>query len=374
MTDITRSDQSGYTTDTYKGFDETISGANVKAEPLAARTPPADPPQTSHPIGILLKIQRFISEHHRKVSEYAVIATVIIGVVTVTQTNRQLQTNQSNFQTEMEIQTRSTSALLFSDYINKIEPTDLTRDNLDSHRQTIIGAQTEFMLNGVSHDDLRGQILSFLGATQLSSLLSTKMRENGKFQSLISLAGMSFENSKISGRFEGGNFSSVSFRNSTLQDVQALKGTFYYTDLRGSNILGGNFTKAQFNCTSLAAANFKIAVPIFHNTTFRDVDLRDIKISGDIVTESSYPDSNTLLANILSTATLQGVIVSDAVFESLRNLNKKGMLSSSSQLPPDEWFEMARDKETCSGKFADAQAGEPSHTIAANANSFLNSQ
>jgi uncharacterized protein YjbI with pentapeptide repeats len=336
------------TTDTFGQLDDALSGHRGTINPPKPETTKRDP-GAGFLLGLILSLKSFLAQNSSRLTQNIGIFGLIVSLVAIVQTQRQLATSQNNFKTEVEIQTKSTSALLINDYLNELNASNFHNTKMTAAEEEFLGAKTRFLLNGISHSTLRAEVLTFMGSTPLRSFISATPRETPSGQKqlklLVSLAGVSFDGGVISGAFPRGNFSLASLRNAKLDNINISGATLHYTDLREATITGGDYSKTQFVCASLADMVVLQKLPELENTTFRMTDLRGLTFSDHVVSTSSSKSSPELLANILEQAQIDSVLVDTDVYERL-SAEKKTM-ATTSEFTTDHWFNTVLKGKHC---------------------------
>jgi len=339
-------------------FEDILSGSHANHQTPEHTANPAD---TETRIWEWLQVfGNFISKNLKTIT---LATSVVIGLTTIVLSAvlsaREIRTTQQNFKLEMAAQNRSTSALLFNDYLNELRSGN-GGQNISfpstPDAQKFLGAQTQFILNGVNHDDLRAEILTFLGVTNLGELLKPTRQGDGEIRAPLSVANLSFDGGVIRGRFPTGVFSWTSLRKSTLENVDFNSATFQYTDLSNSIISAGDFTDARFVCASLANTTLVRKLPSFHNTTFKNSDLRGLSISDDVLdylvpksASRDHRDTNYKhreLAKQLKGANFKSVLVDPAIVKYLSPAQREEVITNKST-NPELHIEELKDTRYC---------------------------
>lgn len=334
--------------DTFGRLDDTISGKNSYKS-----TNKKDQNQQEESAGFwltaVLQINRFFSLHHSKLTKNIGIFTVVIGLIAVVQTQRQLTASQTNFRTEIDIQTKSNSALLINDYLNELNASNFQDENMSSAEEEFIGAKTQFILNGISHSTLRAEVLTFMGNTKLGSFISASPRKkqsgDNNFEALVSIAGISFNDGIVRGDFPDGIFSHASFQKTKLDSINIKGAALHYTDFREATITGGDLRETHFLCSTLANAQVLQQLPSFSDWNIRMTDLRGLNFSKHVVAKSNKNSSAELLASILNKTDINSVLVDQGVYKLLTP--KKQASTITSTLSAEEWFGNVTENTLC---------------------------
>ena len=350
-----KSKRTNPTKDTFGHLDDTLSGkiSSQTGKPVEQTVgmeyQPTREKRTGFLFNSVLIINGLFARHHTKLTKNIGILGLIVGLITVIQTQRQLTTSQNNFRQEIDIQTKSASALLISDYLNELNTTNFRDSNISLTEEEFIGAKTQFVLNGISHSTLRAEVLTFMGNTELGSFISATQRKKKsgeqQFKALVSLASISFDDGVISGSFKNGIFSLASFQNTKLDHINITGAALHYTDLRRTTITGGDFTSTHFLCSTLANAEVLQSTPIFSNGQIRMTDLRGFSFSDPVVSRSKYESSAMMLASILEESEIESVLVDRDVYNLLSEEKRKSTITT--KMNSDEWFSQVIKNRLC---------------------------
>lgn len=331
-------------------LDRIISGSRTRVDNPAA---PADTDRLDLK-GItpwsLVKIGgNLISQHAKSVT---LVCTVLVSVITIVLSVREVQTSRENFRIEMAAQARSTSALLFNDYLNELRvnyPDAHKGGELDAAAAQFLGAQTQFILNGVSDHKFRAEILTFLGVTRLSAMLKPTLSA-GKIEAPLSLDGMSFDDGTIRGDFQEGLFAWNSFRNVTLDNVAFSKASLQYTDFSGSTISQGSFAGSELRCVSLANVQIVARMPSFKGAKIHHTDLRGLSISKDIIAtdgnSAEESQKERLLAGIFDGAEFNNVLMDAEVALHLNEVQREQVITDNS-MDYEQWIDHIKGTRHC---------------------------
>ncbi len=350
--------------DTFERFDNAISGKDGSGQ-SPARASKNRTSSAGFLLRSILRINRFFSQNHSALTKNISIFGLVIGLITIVQTQRQIATSQNNFKTEVEIQTKSTSALLINDYLNELNASNFQNSDMTPAEEEFLGAKTRFLLNGISHSTLRAEVLTFMGSTPLRSFISATPREMPSGQKqlklLVSLAGVSFDEGVISGAFPNGNFTLASLRKARLDDINIPGATLHYTDLREAVVTGGDYSDTHFVCSTLANAIFLQTLPDFSNVTLRMTDLRGLKFSDHVVSKTKSTTSAALLANILNESNIDSVLVDKEVYEHLSSDQQE--FASISEESHADWISKVISTKHCDSLELAAAEARPHETI-----------
>jgi len=342
--------EAGFAADDLGRLDSIISGSRAKAETVSDPVSAARPEAGGLTLWSLLQIGGiFVSRHSKSVT---LVCTVLVSVITIILSVREVKTSRENFRIEMAAQARSTSALLFNDYVNELRfnyPGAHKGVELDAEAARFLGAQTQFILNGVSDHKFRAEILTFLGVTNLSAMLKPRLSA-GKIEAPLSIDGMSFDGGKIRGNFPEGLFAWNSFKNVTLDNVDFSDATLQYADFRGARISQGNFIGSTFRCVSLANAQIIARPPNFKGSTFHNADFRGLSISSDIVgTDGEFTGENRkqrLLAQMFDGAEFNNVLMDADVALHLAEVHK-GQVVTDISMDNEQWINEMKNTDHC---------------------------
>ena len=331
-------------------LDSVISGSNVKADNPAAPTGTGRSDSIGFTPWSLLQIGgNLVSKHSKSVT---LVCTVLVSVITIVLSVREVQTSRENFRIEMAAQARSTSALLFNDYLNELRvnyPDAHKGGELDAAAAQFLGAQTQFILNGVSDHKFRAEILTFLGVTRLSAMLKPTLSA-GKIEAPLSLDGMSFDDGTIRGDFQEGLFAWNSFRNVTLDNVAFSKASLQYTDFSGSTISQGSFAGSELRCVSLANVQIVARMPSFKGAKIHHTDLRGLSISKDIIAtdgnSAEESQKERLLAGIFDGAEFNNVLMDAEVALHLNEVQREQVVTDNS-MGYEQWINHMKGTRHC---------------------------